>query len=955
MAQSFQAHIEELARNGLATHWVANPPSVDSVFAVARVQDLPEVRFAAAFEDGSLVLGCPDGLPDLLKDLAQVIEVPPMPEPTPAEEHAVAPAADLSALDHKLDALLARAEAMPPDDALARIEAGQRHLAEQLSALPQMDESRAQLPGTDLSPVMDALASLQNQLNAAPMADPGAEIRPADPVDIVRGLFFEFQENLLGEVGRRIGATPDTLEALRNSIDAIQQRLDTPPEPSSGAGDPALAGIPDQLAALADQLAALTRANVSDAPDDLAGLAERMAALETLPDLTRGIRDGIARLYSALGAPSKAPDLTESLAPLAAQISALAERPLPEAPDLGPLETRLDAILASLAPRPDEGAVTGIEVDLSEVMAALDGISAALSSPAAPNLAGLELRLDDLAGRLQDLAPPDFGEVMGGLERISAEIAELTPVETASPADDLARDGILAKLGRLAERVDAVATEIEAGQVVAGIADLAARLDVVHAHPDLSGIEAGQAALLDQLAPLAGIESKMQALAAQIAALAKRSDGGDAAETGQALAQLRGTLDRGLAKIDEALAAQDQKADLTDLRRSLEQALSTLADLPRLAEQTARIETLLAEGERAAPDLMAGVSAALAEATAPLAQLEDLAGLLSRIESGLVPPVVDLTPQRQGFARFETVLSAALRRLEAVPEAVSQALNQNDTPAHSDVAVISAIEAAHAELSGLLTETRTELAGLRVEIGSLSRQPAPQLDLTPQRQSLARFGTALGAMLERFDGIAGRLEDQRRARPTSANVQEPPIKEGPVDATDGVQGSGYDGGGEPEVNGTDDGSELAGLEGTGSDDVDAGDTDEARPEPLLAETDVMEDFDLDGIEADLSSDAPETGPLTTEPDAHELIDSPVEASGAEIETADPGEPAVDTKPEVETGAGADPTFELSPFAMDDRVSLRDLRHSFAEMIATQIRDTTLARVRTNRSTRPEDV
>ncbi|MEL6640338.1 MAG: hypothetical protein AAFP98_03325 [Pseudomonadota bacterium] len=90
MAQSCHSHIQNLARAGIATHVIFDDSLVDPVFAMAKARDMPDVHFAALFENDTLVLGCPHGLPAELAQLAKPILVndPPTDVPTrPASAH----------------------------------------------------------------------------------------------------------------------------------------------------------------------------------------------------------------------------------------------------------------------------------------------------------------------------------------------------------------------------------------------------------------------------------------------------------------------------------------------------------------------------------------------------------------------------------------------------------------------------------------------------------------------------------------------------------------------------------------------------------------------------------------------------------------------------------------------------------------------------------------------------
>ncbi len=179
-------------------------------------------------------------------------------------------------------------------------------------------------------------------------------------------------------------------------------------------------------------------------------------------------------------------------------------------------------------------------------------------------------------------------------------------------------------------------------------------------------------------------------------------------------------------------------------------------------------------------------------------------------------PVLDLTPQRQSFARFSTVLGQVVARLEAVAETMSkdtpqwaatiskslEDLRADQTPEQHDMrpqldeiakgledlrgflanlgdqsAVVGRIDTAMGAIQEIKTDLRSvadantanprseEVAqsidalgtSLAAQISTLAARPDPVLDLTPQRQSFARFNTASGQFLRRLEGLVASL------------------------------------------------------------------------------------------------------------------------------------------------------------------------------------------------------
>jgi hypothetical protein len=73
MEHPFQTQIQQLFQAGIVTHIVENPDNIDPLFALSKVRDFPQVTFAAAFDNGSVILGCAGNLPDPLAAIAAPI------------------------------------------------------------------------------------------------------------------------------------------------------------------------------------------------------------------------------------------------------------------------------------------------------------------------------------------------------------------------------------------------------------------------------------------------------------------------------------------------------------------------------------------------------------------------------------------------------------------------------------------------------------------------------------------------------------------------------------------------------------------------------------------------------------------------------------------------------------------------------------------------------------------
>ena len=250
MAQQFETQIQHLAQAGIATHLITNAADVDAVLTVARAQDMPGVRFAAAFEDGALVVGCPDGLPDILEELAVPIVVQPtatMPPDTPPANN----------VNDKIILLAQRiAEKMPPPvagqdtlDQLAGLHEAIVALAdnrpdavvEETHARGDAISSQSMAPtnsgntASDDTHQLDRVLTQLEDMSEAPSAMGGQDILATqlseiglqvanlarDPVtsQVFEDAFAQFQDRLFDEFSAR-QAAPDPLPELAQIVES---------------------------------------------------------------------------------------------------------------------------------------------------------------------------------------------------------------------------------------------------------------------------------------------------------------------------------------------------------------------------------------------------------------------------------------------------------------------------------------------------------------------------------------------------------------------------------------------------------------------------------------------------------------------------------------------------------------------------------------------------------------
>lgn len=293
MKDTIDQQIQTLVQSGLATHLIRNPRSVDSVFAVAKAQDLPQVTFAAAFEDGSLVIGCPTDLPDVLAELAEPLEPQVPTEPQPEEPDLSAQIAALSAQV----ANLAQPAATPEITELAAL-----MRAEVTDALAQsqltnrLDDVGKALAGSDMATQLTRIEKLLNVLHA--------HINP--DLTAVRAQLEEIS-----------GAMTEPQTPVINALERIETQLSTL-EKAVSHDEPLLEDIGDKLATLLALDTATTEIHTQVAA--LADLVHDQGE-ETRSRILPVLESGLTQLKSTINEMGdaaetrSAPDIADTSAP----------------------------------------------------------------------------------------------------------------------------------------------------------------------------------------------------------------------------------------------------------------------------------------------------------------------------------------------------------------------------------------------------------------------------------------------------------------------------------------------------------------------------------------------------------------------------------------------------------------------------------------------------------------
>ena len=419
-------------------------------------------------------------------------------------------------------------------------------------------------------------------------------------------------------------------------------------------------------------------------------------------------------------------------------------------------------------------AISGLSADIksqqdTEVISNIQSQIAALAenvtslAEAHPELSAMLTRLDGRIDRILARATEDCDTLAQGQLGLKESLGEIAQVQTAimqqlneaKPQDSLALSDLTAQLGSLEElneKLDEISTSLTSGN------DTAVSADVT---------DTGTQVSLDNLA------QNVDQLSNQIANLAKRPDPvidmteqrAGFARFQTALATVVGRLENEISR----LATVEGKDD--DATQMLE----------KLAEQINAITIPATSGDDLL-DHIRSIDAKVAE----LPEKQD-AIVASLTELGKRPePILDMTEQKQTLAQFASSVGAAVKRLENVSmQLVGAEPDLGPILAKLDH-VFSAAQTddTNPELARTLATHTSEIKELRSEVASYLDRPAPTLDLTMQRASLARFATALGTVISRFERIAEQFENtdpfDPPAEPPAEKVSEEVSEELPA-------------------------------------------------------------------------------------------------------------------------------------------------------------------------------
>ncbi|MEL6838785.1 MAG: hypothetical protein AAFP85_05800 [Pseudomonadota bacterium] len=462
MGKSFQPQIRQLVQAGVATHLVENADAIDPLFALSKVRDFPQVTFAAVFEDGSVILGCPDELPPQIAEVAQPIsfeELPPdptaeVPDATPATPISV-PDAVLSEHGTKLDALQATLEdqvqtAAAMQEQFAQLQAklleGHAAIDAKLTDSAAIDALTAQLTqlqaATENPPTLKLLSDLRDEM--ASFSSNAA--KPAD--DLAFPDVGAMLEKLESNLADHIAATVDQLDQRRNA--AVNGDI-----------------LPDLFAAFSEEMKVFITENAVQARAEpklesaLPAIQDRLDGLVEMDKKIQQITADFAILGEKIEAASQPPDdaVPDQIRQLADQISALAARPAPiiDQTEQRQVLARFQTAMASVLTRLDAEItrIAGHAQDVPDPTTPFDSLAAqigALGDQLTPiatlqeQIAGIDAQLRQVPAGQQDLM-----QAIDALGKRPAPVIDLTEQRQSLAQFANAQGVVLKRLEHVAE------------------------------------------------------------------------------------------------------------------------------------------------------------------------------------------------------------------------------------------------------------------------------------------------------------------------------------------------------------------------------------------------------------------------------------------------------------------------------------------------------------------------
>lgn len=377
-----QPHLDALIHAKIVTHLIRVDAVPDTLFALSQMQEMPEVCFAAVFDDGLIALGCPDVLPEALATLA-----------TPAMATSSAPgtafqgspnqsSGQIDAMAERLERLLDRAgsEEIVPNDQLG------------LSILERLEtlETRLSQPQTDVWEKFDALndrlTEIHNLTDAGTSIDQHAQQEQLNQITSVITMFMQRLETTRSDMATQ---SNDALTQLADSIAARQDKAMSK-----------LTSLLGKLDRRMDQMNPMQASQLSDIENTMATLVKTLQTsaasrpstepiVETIEQLGAAQRTAFNRVEAAMGKAvsglepalthlnARAAETENMLSDWHRDLKTLSQRTRSIADNTGSLPSTLTTIQADLSTLANKPAAP---LDLTAIKNSLSGFATGLSA-----------------------------------------------------------------------------------------------------------------------------------------------------------------------------------------------------------------------------------------------------------------------------------------------------------------------------------------------------------------------------------------------------------------------------------------------------------------------------------------------------------------------------------------------------------------------------------------------
>lgn len=724
--------IAQLFRSGIVTHQIKNPDALDPMFAISQLKDLPEVSFVAAFEDGLVLLGCPNGPPPSIAEMVmpfalQTEQINP-PESIDAK---------LEQLNQRLDALQAeREDQLTP--ALTHIESISSRLEFLVDALAPDNGSDADDTNGGVT-----LADLDAQLKAL-------HVQNGTPSDGA----LERIDNAVSEL---VSGADQQNQNLREALEVVKGSLEVQPV--------AVAAQEDHTALR--EIEALFDQRMGDLNTAVAQIGQEVASLKSPPNQES---DAISQALMALNArfddapgslaqPEGSSELIERLDALqqaleqprnASDAVSTLQNQFDDLPSRSEIETVFETFKSELTKIAEQ----------SEAVATQSEASITLLKRAAERdtVKTINQKLDSIAALLSDTSETNedtasWAIALANLQEQVTLIAQASGTTTLEEGLNELRDEMRkAAAAPPSPVLDLTEQQQAFAELTTTIGDMREKLETSLDHmtslPKDAEPAAGHADILERLERLSAELNQAAPSAPDLTPVAARLDG-----LSQAVAELATpvhTMADGMEALFEA-----GRTKVSVLKEALDQMQDHLANPPQphvdLKPIIEHIDAVSAHAQ-GLPDALTALQAEVAQAAARSA------------------PELDLTAQQESFAKFDTAMNAVVARLEQAVEHLSTAPADSSMERPDLDALVQSLPAVLQQVFDItplhtaLSEVRNDIKPLQPmpeALDALRRRSDPSIDLSDQRRSFLRFGTTLNMVVTRLENVAAKINNTR--------------------------------------------------------------------------------------------------------------------------------------------------------------------------------------------------